>query len=120
MTGEEIHRQYLVPYEIIEEYRSFDLWKGKDKNQFDDSDLQKISLVMILHNIGFIQPEVESYLRLVGTNCETGAQRLHMLENRRRVVLDEIHEKEKQLMRIDDLRYELMGTAPSARQKKHR
>ena len=53
--------------------------------------------------------EVERYMRLLLSGADTTRERLHMLERRRNAALDEIHLKEKQLQRLDYLRYQMRG-----------
>ena len=60
-----------------------------------------------LHDIGFVPDEIEAYMRLVREGACTGAQRLLMLGEKRRSMLDEIHSQEKLLDRLDYLRYEI-------------
>ena len=57
--------------------------------------------------MGFAPQEVERYMRLLISGEDTAAERLRMLEKRRDAALDEIHLKEKQLQRLDDLRYKM-------------
>ncbi|MCI9552977.1 MAG: hypothetical protein HFE94_05525 [Acutalibacter sp.] len=64
-------------------------------------------LSLTLHDIGFALDEAESYMRLALEGDSTGAQRMLMLNQKRRKTLDEIHFHEKQLDRLDYLRYEI-------------
>ncbi len=81
MTKEEASKNYRIPVEILDEYESWGLC-GSIKQamghwQYDDQDLERLSLIM---NI------------------------LNALRDRK---LDEIHLKEKQVERLDYLRYKL-------------
>ena len=60
-----------------------------------------------LKDIGFVPAEIEAYMRLAQEGDRTGAQRLVMLGEKRRGMLDEIHFREKLLDRLDYLRYEI-------------
>ena len=73
--------------------------------QYDDQDLERLSLILTLHDIGFTSEEVETYMRLLLEQSGTGKARLRMLEQRRRATLDEIHFREKQVARMDGLRH---------------
>lgn len=77
------------------------------KWNYDDSDLEKLSLIMTLHDIGFDSDEIESYMKLTMEGSHTDEERLSMLNKKRRAALDEIHFKERQLERLDDLRYRI-------------
>lgn len=43
--------------------------------QYDDSDLEKLSLIMTLHDVGFTTQEVEAYMRLFLDENGTGNSR---------------------------------------------
>ena len=111
MTRQEISRRYQIPLDVLLEYEEWALC-GADKRmgdgwQYDDSDLERLSMVMTLLEIGFRVREAEVYLRLALEGEHSGAQRLRMLEERRSAILEEIHCKERQLQRLDCLRHAL-------------
>ena len=111
MTRQEISRRYQIPLDVLLEYEEWALC-GADKRmgddwQYDDSDLERLSMVMTLLGIGFRVREAEAYLRLALEGEHSGAQRLRMLEERRGAILEEIHCKERQLQRLDCLRHAL-------------
>ena len=111
MTRQEISRRYQIPLDVLLEYEEWALC-GADKRrgddwQYDDSDLERLSMVMTLLGIGFRVREAEVYLRLALEGEHSGAQRLRMLEERRNAILEEIHCKERQLQRLDCLRHAL-------------
>lgn len=64
-------------------------------------------MIMTLHDIGFSNDEVESYMRLLLDDKSTENERLRMLNKLRNNALDEIHFKEKQLERMDYLRHKI-------------
>ena len=75
--------------------------------QYDDSDLERLSMIMTLHDLGFSNSEVETYMRLLLYGDHTEVQRLQMLNQRRACALDEIHFREAQLVRLDYLRHSI-------------
>ena len=75
--------------------------------QYDDTDVERLSTIMTLHDIGFTSQEVETYMRLLLEQKGTDRARLRMLDEKRRAALDDIHFREKQLERLDYLRHEL-------------
>lgn len=111
MTIEEASRQYQIPMEVLRQYESWGLCKAVKKVmgawQYDDSDLEKLSMIMTLHDIGFDTEEIEIYMRLLLEDKNTDEERLKILNKKRNEVLDEIHFKEQQLARIDYLRYKI-------------
>ena len=74
---------------------------------YDEEDIQRLSMIMTLHDIGFEKEEVETYMKLLLTGKSTQQERMRMLNEKRNGTLDEIHFKEKQLERLDYLRYEM-------------
>ena len=114
MTMQEASKRYHIPMHILQEYQRWGLC-GAVKNvmsdwQYDDADLERLSIIMTLHDIGFTAEEVETYLRLLLEGDHTAAQRLSMLERKRSAALEEIHFKERQLQRLDYLRHEIRKT----------
>ena len=111
MTIHEASERYNIPLEILREYESWGLC-GEVKKvmgvwQYNDQDLQRLGMIMTLHEIGFSNEEVEAYMRLFLKGDSTEKERLEMLKKKRGKVLDEIHFKEKQLDCMDYLRYKI-------------
>lgn len=75
--------------------------------QYDEEDIQRLSMIMTLHDIGFEKEEVETYMKLLLVGESTQQERMRMLNEKRNGTLDEIHFKEKQLDRLDYLRFEI-------------
>ena len=111
MTIDEASTRYNIPLDILREYESWGLCDAVKKImgawQYDDQDIERLSMIMTLHDIGFLNDEVESYMRLLLKGESTEAQRLDMLNKRRSATLDEIHFREMQLDRMDYLRHKI-------------
>lgn len=111
MTKQEASELYNIPIHILDEYESWGLCQEVKKVmgswQYDDSDLERLSMIMTLHDLGFSNDEVETYMRLLLNGDSTEAQRLQMLNQRRACALDEIHFREAQLVRLDYLRHNI-------------
>ncbi|OUP53117.1 MerR family transcriptional regulator [Butyricicoccus pullicaecorum] len=114
MTIQEASDRYQIPMNILKEYESWGLCRAVKKVmgawQYDDEDLERLSLIMTLHDIGFTTEEVETYMRL--TLEQKGGERecLRMLNRKREFTLDELHFRERQLQRLDYLRHEIQKT----------
>ncbi|OUP58564.1 MerR family transcriptional regulator [Pseudoflavonifractor sp. An184] len=111
MTIHEASERYNIPLEILREYESWGLC-GTVKTvmgvwQYDDTDLERLSMIMTLHDVGFENAEIETYMKLLLEQEGTEAQRLRILDEKRGRTLDEIHFREKQLERLDYLRYHI-------------
>ena len=111
MTIKEASERYNIPMEILREYEGWGLCGAVKKVmgawQYDDTDLERLSLIMTLHDIGFGIAEIETYMRLLLEQEGTEPQRMRMLNQKRECTLDEIHFREKQLERLDYLRYHI-------------
>lgn len=113
MTMKEASKKYHIPVKILKEYESFGLCEAVKKVmgewQYDDQDIERLSMIMTLHDIGFDKGEVEAYMRLMLEGEKTRQQRIAMLNKKRGRTLDEIHFKEKQIEYMDYLRYEMQN-----------
>ena len=111
MTINEASERYKIPVEVLKEYESWGLCDEVKKVmgvwQYDDQDIQRLSMIMTLHDVGFDNSEVESYMRLLLEGDSTEKERLDMLNKKRGATLDELHFKQKQLDRVDYLRYKI-------------
>ena len=111
MTINEASKRYKIPIKILQEYESWGLC-GEVKKvmglwHYDESDIERLSTIMTLHDIGFTNVEVKKYMQLLLKGKSTEKERLKMLGKKRNGTLDEIHFKEKQLDRLDYLRFEI-------------
>ena len=111
MTSDEASKRYNIPLNILHEYERWGLCKAVKKVmgawQYDDTDLERLSLIMTLHDIGFESSEIEIYMKLLLEKENSEDERLKILEDKRRNILDDIHLKEKQLNYLDYLRYNI-------------
>ena len=111
MTVQEASERYNIPIKILNEYESWGLCDAVRKVmgawQYDEEDIQRLSMIMTLHDIGFEKEEVETYMKLLLVGESTQQERMRMLNEKRTGTLDEIHFKEKQLDRLDYLRFEI-------------
>ena len=117
MTKQEASERYSIPIWLLDEYESWGLC-GEVKKvmgswQYDDSDLERLSMIMTLHDVGFTNEEVETYMHLLMEGNQTKNQRIDMLNQKRSRALNEIHMREAQLARLDYLRHNIkLGKKP--------
>lgn len=111
MTKDGASQRYRIPPHILDEYENWGLCGALKKVmgawQYDDEDLERLSTIMTLHDIGFTAEEVENYMRLLLEQPDSDRQRLRMMEEKQKATLDEIHFRERQLQRLDYLRHEI-------------
>ena len=69
MTIDEASERYHIPLEILHEYERWGLCGAVKKVmgswQYDDTDLERLSMIMTLHDIGFENTEIETYMKLL-------------------------------------------------------
>ncbi len=116
MTGEQACERYRIPIEIWREYEGWS-WCGTGKEpggarQYDSWDIQRLSMLMTLHDIGFDSKEAEAYMRLLLQGDSTQEERIRMLGRKRERILDEIHSRQAQLDRLDYLWYKMKKRRP--------
>ena len=111
MTINEASERYHIPLVILQEYERWGLCGAVKKVmgawQYDDTDLERLSMIMTLHDIGFENAETEAYMKLLLEPKNNSDQCLKMLEEKRRALLDDIHFREKQISTLDYLRYQI-------------
>lgn len=111
MTKQEASERYNIPIWLLDEYESWGLCQEVKKVmgswQYDDSDLERLSMIMTLHDIGFSNNDIETYMRLMLEGDSSEQERLRMLSDKRSNTLDEIHFRERQLGRLDYLRFKM-------------
>lgn len=111
MTIDEASQRYHIPLEILHEYECWGLCGAVKKVigswQYDDTDLERLSMIMTLHDIGFESSEIETYMKLLLEKSDAKAQCLNILERKRQSILADIHFREKQLSHLDYLRYSI-------------
>ena len=62
MTKQEASQRYSIPLWLLDEYES---WGLCQEGQYGDSDLERLSMILTLHDVGFTVREVEAYMRLL-------------------------------------------------------
>jgi len=111
MNKQEVSRRFCIPVSILDEYHEMGLCDAvrmaMDDWHYDDRDLERLSMIMALHDMGFTKPEVENYMKLLLQGEATADQRMRILNEHRQKALDEIHLRERQMERMDYLRYEI-------------
>ncbi len=106
MTKQEVCEKYNIPIEILDKYEII-RFAGKTDVTYNDSDLERLSLIMTLCDTGFSEAEVKRYMKLYTDGKSKRNECISMLENKRNSTLDEIHFKERQIENLDCLKYKI-------------
>lgn len=111
MTIDEASQKYNIPIKILKEYENWGLCQEVKKVMgswhYDNRDIERLSMIITLHDIGFTNEEIEKYMLLMMQGKISEKERIKMLNKKRNGILDEVHLKEKQISRLDYLRYEI-------------
>ena len=99
MTINEASERYNIPISVLREYESWGLCDTVKTVmgvwQYDDEDIERLSMIMTLHDIGFEHDEIANYMRLLLRGDSTQAERMRILKQQRDKTLDEIHFQER-------------------------
>lgn len=109
MTREEAGERYNIPAEVLREYER---WGRSGETAaadrpYDQTDIERLSRIMTLYDVGFKNKEIEEYMRLALSGDDTFREQAEMLRKKRSETLDEIHAKQEQLDRLDYLYFEI-------------
>lgn len=111
MTRQEVSERFQIPAVILDAYEEWDICdstrQAMSVRHYDDRDIELLSLMVILREIGFSKEDIFAYMRLYLSGESTLAERRALLDRKRADLLGRIHAKENQLNQLDDLRYEM-------------
>ena len=121
VTAEQASERYHIPMQVLREYESWGLCgacgNAPGARQYDGRDLERLSMILGLRDMGFTGDETEAYMRLLLESPHSEEERLGMLAKKRAALLDEIHVRERQLDRLDCLRHKIRKSRPGAGQR---
>lgn len=101
MTLQEAVKQFGLPHSVLEKYISYGfIRKNNISDKYREEDFERLGLIDILLGAGFTPEEVKRYLLLTESKG-TDEQQLSMLKKQRRVLLENIHKKQRFLDSID-------------------
>lgn len=109
MTREEVCRCCQIPMKVLSAYEHWNQEEGhscSDEWQYDDEDIQKLSMIITLSEAGLTENQIECYMRLAEKDG-TENRRMALLNKQREHALTQIHMLEQQIERLDYLRYQI-------------
>ncbi len=110
MTINEVSKKYNIPVNILKEYEKWELYEVKEKEHwYSDADLERLSMIMTLYDIGFKNKDVKMYMKLLINKEATQSERIRILNQKRSSILNEIHCKEQQIDKLDYIRYNIIN-----------
>jgi len=110
MTISETSKKYNIPMNILKKYDKWELYGVTTiEHQYDDVDLKRLSMMMTLYDIGFKNKEIKIYMSLLIDGKDTENEMIHILNQKRSSILNEIHFKEQQIDKLDYLRHKIVN-----------
>lgn len=108
MTLKEAEKKFGISHSTLEQYVYFGFIRKagtSSEESFQDEDFENLGMIDTLLNAGFTPKETKDYLLLSKEN-KTEQQQITILTNKRRIILDEIHKKQKLLDCLDYMLWE--------------
>lgn len=109
MTLTEAQKRFGVSLSLLKQYVSFGFIKPCESTygagEYRETDFNRLGLIDVLLSAGFSTEETRKYLDLT-ENEETDEEQIRMLRKYRRVLLNDIHKKQKTLDQLDFLIWE--------------
>lgn len=110
MTIKDISIQYNISMETLRYYEKVglfdDVHKTNDIREYDDHDIERLSLILSLKNMGMSIESISRYVELDRLGKQSLEQRKQMLKLERIRLLDDIHHQQKQLDLLDYFLYQ--------------
>lgn len=108
MNRDAVHQRYCIPFEVLDRYESSSIAKVQIEGEavvYDNSAIKDLSFIMSLLDFGFPWDEIKYYIKMKsdGKHCHC----VDLLREKRNKMLEEIHQKEQIISRIDYLKYEM-------------
>lgn len=104
MTGAELCRRCGVPPSTLRKYEKLRPCADGGCGDYDESDARRIGTFMTLCEAGFSPEEAMLFLCC---GDESGDGKLKMLRDKRGALLDNIHDMERLLSKLDYLAFEI-------------
>ena len=110
MTIDDASKKYCIPIKILKEYENMGLC-GSVKRvmgawQYDDQDIERLSMIMTLHDTGFSKDDIDENMQLL-ISGKNNDDCMKILNEKIQHTLDKIHILEKRLDNLDYLRNEM-------------
>lgn len=104
MTKQDMTERFKIPETVLNDYERN--VRKTHTESYTDADLALLSQMVTLYEIGFSPQQAQEYLGMDHVRS-TNAVRLALLNQKRRELLNTIHQQEERLSKLDFLRYEL-------------
>ncbi len=109
MNKQEVSQKYNIPVDLLLEYEKWQLCDSVKlvigEWQYGDEDIDRLSMIMTLHDIGFDNRTIKKYMiALLKEDKSAKTMLLAIIQKQRNDKLKSIHVLEEQLEKLDNLR----------------
>lgn len=119
MKIKEVSEKYNVPMTALRYYEKAGLFNQVKRvngiREYDDSDIERLSLILTLKKAGVHIENILKYIQLDEQGQSTSIQKIRILKQERNNILDEIHQRQKNLDTLDCLIYKLKSFGKMSR-----
>lgn len=111
MRIKEVSNKFNISINTLRYYEKIGLFDDVKRvngvREYEDKDIRYLSMIINLKNTGLSNESILRYIELAKQDGISNIERIHILKQQRQKLLDEIHDKQKNLDCLDYLIYEL-------------
>lgn len=123
MNIKEVSEKFNINLVELENYENIGLFDDIKKvngiGEYEDRDIEKLSKIVTLKKVGLELEEILRYMKLVEQGDFSKDERVRILNRKRQLILEDIHNKQKSIDCLDWLIYEMNGCNSKAVEKKN-
>ena len=111
MRIKEVSKRFNVSITALRYYEKVGLFEDVNRvngiREYEDKDIERLSLILTLKNIGLSNETILKYIELNEQGAHTKKQQIQVLKLERQKLLDSIHNQLKNIDSLDYLIYQL-------------
>ena len=110
MTLQEASRRFQMKWDVLRRYEESGFLRGKEGDgavDYPEAEIQRACQLYSLEKAGMDPDALKRFAQLLGSDGDTKEERLRILRKCRCRLLEEIHEKQQGLDRLDYLIYHI-------------
>ena len=111
MIIKEVSKRFNVSITALRYYEKVGLFEDVNRvngiREYEDKDIERLSLILTLKNIGLSNETILKYIELNEQGAHTKKQQIQVLKLERQKLLDSIHNQQKNIDSLDYLIYQL-------------
>lgn len=123
MNIKEVSEKFNINLVELENYENIGLFDDIKKvngiREYEDRDIEKLSKIATLKKVGLELEDILRYMKLVEQGDFSKDERVRILNRKRQLILEEIHNKQKSIDCLDWLIYEINGCKGKLRGRKN-